>query len=53
MCPRFVDRADTFEDLPGKWHAAVLKSEENRPKLQAAHAGAAEAPETRRSELEA
>ena len=26
--------ADTFEDLPGKWQAAILKSEENRPKLR-------------------
>jgi hypothetical protein len=23
--------ADSFEDLPGKWHAAILKAEENRP----------------------
>jgi hypothetical protein len=26
--------ADTFEDLPGKWQAAILKAEENRPKLR-------------------
>ena len=26
--------ADTSEDLPGKWQAAVLKAEENRPKLR-------------------
>lgn len=26
--------ADTFEDLPGKWQAAILKAEENRPQLQ-------------------
>jgi hypothetical protein len=26
--------ADTFEDLPGKWQAAVLKAEQNRPKLR-------------------
>ncbi len=25
--------ADSFEDLPGKWQAAVLKAEGNRPKL--------------------
>ena len=25
--------ADTFEDLPGKWQAAILKAEENRPNL--------------------
>jgi hypothetical protein len=23
--------ADTFEDLPEKWQAAILKAEENRP----------------------
>ena len=26
--------ADTFEDLPGKWQAAILSAEENRPKLR-------------------
>jgi hypothetical protein len=26
--------ADTFEDLPGKWQAAVLKSERSRPDLR-------------------
>jgi hypothetical protein len=26
--------ADTFQDLPGKWQAAILKAEENRPKLR-------------------
>ena len=26
--------ANTFEDLPGKWQAAILKSEQNRPKLR-------------------
>jgi hypothetical protein len=26
--------ADTFEDLPGKWQAAVLKAEENTPNLR-------------------
>jgi hypothetical protein len=26
--------ADTFEDLPGKWQAAILKSERSRPKLR-------------------
>jgi hypothetical protein len=26
--------AETFEDLPGKWQAAILKAEENRPKLR-------------------
>jgi hypothetical protein len=24
--------ADTFEDLPGKWQAAILNAEQNRPK---------------------
>jgi hypothetical protein len=24
---------DSFEDLPGKWQAAILNAEENRPKL--------------------
>jgi hypothetical protein len=26
--------ADTFEDLPGKWQAADLKAEGNRPNLR-------------------
>jgi hypothetical protein len=26
--------ADTFEDLPGKWQAAIVKAEENLPKLR-------------------
>jgi hypothetical protein len=26
--------ADTFEDLPGKWQAAILNGEQNRPKLR-------------------
>jgi hypothetical protein len=26
--------ADSFEDLPGKWQAAVLEAEQNRPKLR-------------------
>ena len=26
--------ADTFDDLPGKWLAAILNAEENRPKLR-------------------
>jgi hypothetical protein len=25
---------DTFEDLPGKWQAAILKAEENAPNLR-------------------
>ena len=26
--------AETFEDLPGKWQAATLEAEQNRPKLR-------------------
>ena len=26
--------ADTVEDLPGKWQAAILKAEQSRPKLR-------------------
>ena len=26
--------ASTFEDLPGKWQAAILKAEQSRPKLR-------------------
>jgi hypothetical protein len=26
--------AATFEDLPGKWQAAILKAEQNRPGLR-------------------
>jgi hypothetical protein len=26
--------ADTFEDLPGKWQAAILEAAQSRPKLQ-------------------
>jgi hypothetical protein len=26
--------ANTFEDLPGKWQAAILEGEQNRPKLR-------------------
>jgi hypothetical protein len=26
--------ADSFEDLPGKWQAAILKAERSRPKLR-------------------
>ena len=26
--------ADTFEDLPGKWQAAILEAEQNRPQLR-------------------
>src|SRR5829696_8633296 len=40
-CPtakRFLDGRDpeplTFEDLPGKWQAAILEAEQNRPELR-------------------
>jgi hypothetical protein len=26
--------ADGFEDLPGKWQAAILEAEQNRPQLR-------------------
>jgi len=26
--------ADSFEDLPGKWQAAVVTAEQNRPNLR-------------------
>jgi hypothetical protein len=26
--------ADAFEDLPGKWQAAILEAEANRPNLR-------------------
>jgi broad specificity phosphatase PhoE len=26
--------ADIFEDLPGKWQAAIVTAEQNRPKLR-------------------
>jgi hypothetical protein len=26
--------ADAFADLPGKWQAAIVKAEQNRPNLQ-------------------
>ena len=25
---------ESFEDLPGKWQAAILKAEQNRPQLR-------------------
>jgi hypothetical protein len=28
--------ADTFEDLPGKWQAAILSAEQNRANLRVA-----------------
>ena len=31
--------ADGFEDLPGKWQAAILKAEENRPNLRIVDSG--------------
>ena len=35
--PEFHDallEADSFEDLPGKWQAAIVEAEQNRPKLR-------------------
>jgi hypothetical protein len=26
--------ADSFEDLPGKWQAAIVRAQQNRPKLR-------------------
>jgi hypothetical protein len=31
--------ADGFEDLPGKWQAAILKAEQNRPNLRIVRSG--------------
>jgi hypothetical protein len=31
--------ADAFEDLAGKWQAAILKAEQNRPDLRIAGSG--------------
>jgi hypothetical protein len=33
-CPRSLLEAGSFEDPPGKWQAAILKAELNRPKLR-------------------
>ena len=32
-------KAATFEDLPGKWQAAILEAEQNRPKLRLISSG--------------
>jgi hypothetical protein len=32
--PEALLEAGDFEDLPGKWWAAILKAEVNRPKLR-------------------
>jgi hypothetical protein len=32
--PEALLDAGTFEDLPGKWRAAILEAEQNRPKLR-------------------
>jgi hypothetical protein len=29
-----VRDANSFEDLPGKWQAAIVAAEQNRPKLR-------------------
>jgi hypothetical protein len=31
--------AEAFEDLAGKWQAAILKAEENRPNLRIVRSG--------------
>jgi hypothetical protein len=31
--------ADSFEDLPGKWQAAILEAEQNRPNLRTVGSG--------------
>jgi hypothetical protein len=36
---RALPDADSFEDLPGKWQAAILKAEANRPNLQIVDSG--------------
>ena len=33
-CHEALLEADSFEDLPGKWQAAILKPEQNRPNLR-------------------
>jgi hypothetical protein len=33
-CHEALLEADTFQDLTGKWQAAILKAEQNRPKLR-------------------
>jgi hypothetical protein len=30
-----LEAAGTFEDLPGRWQAAVVEAAQNRPKLRA------------------
>ena len=32
LCRR--SNSDNFEELPGKWQAAILEAERNRPKLR-------------------
>jgi hypothetical protein len=34
--------ADSFEDLPGKWQAAIVRAEQNRPKLRVITRGRAD-----------
>jgi hypothetical protein len=31
---KVVGYPDSFEDLPGKWQPAILKAEQNRPRLR-------------------
>jgi hypothetical protein len=37
--PRGAPRRDTFEDLSGKWQAAILKADQNRPDLRIVGSG--------------
>jgi hypothetical protein len=32
-------KANTVEDLPGKWQAAIVKAEQNRPRLRVVRDG--------------
>jgi hypothetical protein len=34
-----IPDAVAFEDLPGKWQAAIVKAERNRPKLRIVRSG--------------
>jgi hypothetical protein len=33
-CISWSARAGSFEDLPGKWQAAILEGEQNRPRIR-------------------
>jgi hypothetical protein len=38
--------ADGFEDLPGRWQAAIVRAEQNRPKLRDVHGDSQQRPTT-------